>query len=52
MPTHPHHWVYWQTQMVVVVDAIEDSKTTDNGDSGLGGTGTWSPFCMRIETAP
>lgn len=36
---------------VVVVEAMKHSKTNDNGDSGLGGTGTWSLFCMRIETA-
>ena len=37
---------------IVVADAIEDSKTNDNGESGLGGTGTWSLFCTRIQTAP
>lgn len=37
---------------VVVVGTTEDSNTSDNGDSGLGGTGTWSLFCMRIQTAP
>lgn len=37
---------------IVLVNAKEDSKTSDNGDSEVGGTGIWSLFCTRIQTAP